>query len=206
MKLIHSIGPNPRMVRMFIAEKGMSIPMENIDLRGGENRQEAHLKRNPSGQSPSLELDNGSYLSEITAICEYLEEKQPNPPLIGSNAEERGEARMWTRRIDLNICEPMANGFRFGEGIKMFSSRMRCLPEASAGLKAIAQDNLGKLNGWIEGKQWICGGRFTMADVLLFCWLDFFKNINQPIDPAHANIQAWYNRVTARPSAAASAG
>lgn len=206
MKLINSIGPNPRMVRMFIAEKGLDIPMENIDLRGGENRQEAHLKRNPSGQSPSLELDNGDYLSEITVICEYLEEKSPNPPLIGTNAEERGEARMWTRRIDLNICEPMANGFRFGEGVKMFQSRMRVLPEASEGLKAIAQDNLAKLNGWIEGKQWICGDRFTMADVLLFCWLDFFKNINQPINPDHKNIQAWYDRVAARPSAAASAG
>jgi len=180
--------------------------MEAIDLRGGENRQDAHLKRNPAGQSPSLELDNGSYLSEITVICEYLEEKQPSPPLIGTNAEERGETRMWTRRIDLNICEPMANGFRFGEGIKMFSGRMRCLPEASDGLKAIAQDNLGKLNGWIEGKQWICGDRFTMADVLLFCWIDFFKGINQPLNPEHKNLVAWYDRVAARPSAAASAG
>lgn len=206
MKLINSIGPNPRMVRMFIAEKGMDIPMETIDLRGGENRQDAHLKRNPAGQSPSLELDNGSYLSEITVICEYLEEKQPSPPLIGTNAEERGETRMWTRRIDLNICEPMANGFRFGEGIKMFSGRMRCLPEASDGLKAIAQDNLGKLNGWIEGKQWICGDRFTMADVLLFCWIDFFKGINQPLNPEHKNLVAWYDRVAARPSAPASAG
>lgn len=206
MKLINSVGPNPRMVRMFIAEKGLDIPMETIDLRGGENRQDAHLKRNPAGQSPCLELDNGDHLSEITVICEYLEEKQPTPALIGSNAEERGEARMWTRRIDLNICEPMANGFRFGEGIKMFSSRMRCLPEASDGLKAIAQDNLGKLDGWIEGRQWICGDRFTIADVLLFSWLDFFKNINQPINPDHKNIQAWYDRVAARPSAAASAG
>lgn len=206
MKLINSVGPNPRMVRMFIAEKGLDIPMDTVDLRSGENRQDAHLKRNPAGQSPCLELDNGDYLSEITVICEYLEEKHPSPALIGSNAEERGEARMWTRRIDLNICEPMANGFRFGEGIKMFSSRMRCLPEASDGLKAIAQDNLGKLDGWIEGKQWICGDRFTMADVLLFSWLDFFKNINQPINPDHKNIQAWYDRVAARPSAAATAG
>ncbi|MCA8926702.1 MAG: glutathione S-transferase family protein [Alphaproteobacteria bacterium] len=206
MKLINSVGPNPRMVRMFMAEKGLDIPMQDIDLRGGENRQEAHLKRNPSGTSPSLELDNGDYLSEITVICEYLEEKQPSPPLIGTNAEERGEARMWTRRIDLNICEPMANGFRFGEGIKMFGSRMRCLPEASDGLKAIAQDNLAKLDGWIAGKQWICGDRFTVADILLFCWLDFFKNINQPINPDHKNIQAWYDRVAARPSAAATAG
>ncbi|HKK31311.1 MAG TPA: glutathione S-transferase family protein [Alphaproteobacteria bacterium] len=206
MKLITSVGPNPRMVRMFIAEKGMDIPAETIDLRGAENRQESHLKRNPAGQSPCLELDNGDYLSEITAICEYLEEKSPNPPLIGTNAEERAETRMWTRRIDLNICEPMANGFRFGEGLKMFQSRMRCLPEASEGLKAIAQDNLAKLNDWIDGRQWICGDRFTMADVLLFSWVDFFKNINQPLNPDHANLTGWYDRVAARPSVTATAG
>jgi glutathione S-transferase len=206
MKLINSIGPNPRMVRMFMAEKGIELPTHDIDLRGGENRQEEHLKRNPAGTSPALELDNGDYLSEITVICEYLDEKFPGGNLIGTNAEERGETRMWTRRIDLNICEPMANGFRYGEGIKMFESRMRVLPEASDGLKAIAQDNLGKLDGWIAGKQYICGDRFSMADILLFCWIDFFKNINQPIDPDHKNVQAWYDRVAARPSAAASAG
>ncbi len=206
MKLINSIGPNPRMVRMFMAEKGITLPTENIDLMKAENREEAHLKRNPAGTSPALELDNGDYLSEITAICEYLEDKNPSPALIGSNAEEKAETRMWTRRVDLNICEPMANGFRYSEGLKMFSPRFRCLPEAADGLKAIAQDNLEKLNGWIEGRNYLCGDRFTMADVLLFCWIDFFKNINQPINPDHSNVQAWYDRVAARPSAAATAG
>lgn len=206
MKLIHSIGPNPRMVRMFMAEKGIELPMEHIDLMAGENRQEAHLERNPTGGSPALELDNGDCLSEITAICEYLDEKFPGGDLIGTTAEQRAETRMWTRRVDLNICEPMANGFRFAEGLKMFQDRFRCLPEAADGLKAIAQDNLGKLDGWIEGKEYLCGDRFSMADVLLFSWIDFFKNIKQPIDPAHTNVQAWYDRVAARPSAAASAG
>jgi glutathione S-transferase len=88
MKLYDSVGPNPRIVRMFMAEKGIDIPKQTVDLRGGENRQEAHLKRNPMGQMPTLELDNGGYLAEITAICEYLEEKHPNPPMIGATAEE----------------------------------------------------------------------------------------------------------------------
>ena len=206
MKLINSVGPNPRMVRMFMAEKGIELPMEMVDLRAGENRQEAHLAKNPSGTTPVLVLDDGSHLAEITAICEYLDEKNPGGDLIGTSAEQRAETRMWTRRVDLNICEPMANGFRFGEGLKMFQSRFRCLPEASDGLKAIAQDNLGKLDGWIAGKQYLCGDRFSMADVLLFSWVDFFKNINQPIDPAHKNVQAWYDRVAARPSVAATAG
>src|SRR3982074_1386340 len=99
MKLYDSIGPNPRIVRMFMAEKGIEIPKQTVDLRGGENRQPEHLKRNPHGQMPALELDDGNYLSEITAICEYLADKNPKPPMIGGTAEERAECRMWTRRV-----------------------------------------------------------------------------------------------------------
>ena len=117
MKFYDSIGTNPRIVRMFMAEKGLAIPTQTVNLRSGENREPGHLKRNPHGQMPTLELDDGSYLSEVTAICEYLEEKQPAPAMIGATPEQRAECRMWTRRVDLNICEPMGNGFRFGEGI-----------------------------------------------------------------------------------------
>src|ERR1700751_2416716 len=120
MKLYDSIGPNPRIVRMFMAEKGITMDKQTVDLRGGENREAAHLKRNPHGQMPTLELDDGRYLSEITAVCEYLEEKHPSPPMIGATAEERAECRMWTRRLDLNIAEPVLNGFRFGGGPKFF--------------------------------------------------------------------------------------
>ena len=109
MKFYDSIGPNPRIVRMFMAEKGIEMPKQTVDLRGGENRAPEHLKRNPHGQMPALELDDGRFLSEITAICEYLEEKKPEPALIGHTAEQRAECRMWTRRVDLNICEPLAN-------------------------------------------------------------------------------------------------
>ena len=138
MKLYDSIGPNPHIVRMFMAEKNISMPKQTVDLRGGENRQPEHLKRNPHGQMPALELDDGNYLSEVTAICEYLEEKQPAPPLIGTTPEERAECRMWTRRVDLNICEPLAMGYRFGEALKFFQKRIPVAPEASPGLKMIA--------------------------------------------------------------------
>ena len=87
MKLYDSIGPNPRIVRMFMAEKAIEMPKQTVDLRAGENREEAHLRRNPHGQMPTLELDDGSYISEIVAICEYLEEKKPQPGMIGSTAE-----------------------------------------------------------------------------------------------------------------------
>jgi glutathione S-transferase len=115
VKLYDSIGPNPRIVRIFMAEKGIEMPKQTVDLRGGENRQAEHLKRNPHGQMPALELDDGSYLSEITAICEYLEEIKPTPAMIGSTPEERAECRMWTRRVDLNICDGRRQSPRLAE-------------------------------------------------------------------------------------------
>src|ERR1700760_3147285 len=135
MKLYDSIGPNPRIVRMFMAEKGIEMPRQTVDLRGGENREAAHLKRNPHGQMPTLQLDDGRYLSEITAICEYLEDKHPSPPMIGSTGEAGAEYRMSPRRIDPPIAEPLAAGYRYGEGQKFFAKRIVVVPEASPGLK-----------------------------------------------------------------------
>jgi glutathione S-transferase len=203
MKFYNSIGPNPRVVRMFMAEKGISIPSEDVDLMKGDNRREPYLKKNSAGQMPALELDNGHCVTEITAICEYLEDTNPNPPLIGGNPEEKAETRKWTRRVDLNICEPMANGFRFSQGLRLFKDRIVTVPEAADGLKRIAQDRLKWLDGEMGGKEWICGKRFTLADVLLFCFLDFGNQVGQPLNDANANVAAWFQRVKARPSAKA---
>ena len=203
MKLYNSIGPNPKVVRMFMAEKGIELPKVEVDLMAGENRQGPYLAKNPSGQSPALELDDGSVLAEITAICEYLDEKYPGGSLIGTTPEERAETRMWVRRVDLGICEPMANGFRYSQGLKMFQNRMRCIPQAADDLKALAQDKLQWLDGLMAGKDYICGKRFSLADILLFVFVDFFAGIKQPINPELRNIVAWHARVKARPSAAA---
>ncbi len=204
MKFYDSVGPNPRVVRMFAAERGATLgEVIKVDLRGGENRQPAHLARNPFGQMPTLELDGGAFLAEITAICEYLDEVASGASLIGATAAERGECRMWMRRVDLNVVEPMANGFRFSAGLKLFENRIRCLPEAAEGLKAVAQDNLKKIDGLLAGHDFLCGNRLTLADVLLFCFLDFGAQVGQPIDPALTNIVAHHARMKARPSASA---
>jgi glutathione S-transferase len=179
------------------------LPKVTVDLRTGENRQPAHLKRNPSGQLPTLETDDGRYISEVTAICDYLEEKFPQKPLMGTTPEERGLTRMWTRKVDLMICEPMANGFRFGEGLQLFKERIPTEPEAAPGLKRIAAANLKWLDKQLEGKTWIAGERFTLADILLFSMMSFFTTVGQPLDPENKNVAAWYERVKARPSAAA---
>ena len=204
MKLYNSVGPNPRMVRMFMAEKGFEVPKVDVDLRGGENRREPYLSVNPSGQLPALELDDGTVLAEITAICEYVDEKKKDTPsLIGDTPEERARTRMWTRRIDLNICEPGANGFRFAEGLKLFQNRIRCIPEAADGLKATARDKLAWLDKLMGAKPFVGGDKLTMADILLFAFLDFSKGVGQPLDPANKSLTAWFERMKARPSAAA---
>ena len=111
---------------------------------------------------------------------------------------------MWTRRVDLNICEPMANGFRFGEGLTLFKKRMRCMPEASPGLKMIAANRLW-LDGQIaDGRDLSLGNRFTLADILLFSLLDFGAQVGQPLDAANTNIVASMARIAERPSATAS--
>ncbi len=203
MLLYNSIGPNPRVVRMFMAERGIDIPKVEIDLRGGENRREPYLSKNPAGQSPALELDDGTILAEITAICEYLDETTPGPSLIGATPKERAETRMWTRRIDINIVEPMANGFRYSDGLKMFQNRVHCIPQAADDLKQIAQEKLTWLDGLIAGRTYVCGDRLTLADILLFCFVDFFDAIRQPINQANQTIVAWHARMKGRPSAAA---
>jgi glutathione S-transferase len=203
VKFYNSIGPNPHVVRIFMAERGIDLPKMDVDLRGGENRREPYLSKNPTGQMPALELDDGAVLSEITAICEYLDETTPGLSLIGSNARERAETRMWTRRIDLNIVEPMVNGFRFAEGMKIFQNRIHTIPQAAADLKQVAQEQLAWLDKLMTGKTWVCGSRFTLADIFLFAFLDFGAAVGQKFSPELKNIDAWFARMKARPSAAA---
>jgi len=205
MKLHSNIGPNPRVVRMFAGEKGIDLPVVEVDLMAGENRQAAYKEKNPDGRVPCLDLDDGTFLSEIIPICEYLEEKHPSPPLVGASAEERAQTRMWVRRIDLNIVEPLANGFRYAEGKALFEGRLHLIPQAADDLKAIAQENLAWLDGLMSGHEWIVGSRFTLADVFLFAFLDFGAQVGQTVDPKCAWLVDWQARVGARPSAAASA-
>jgi len=203
MKFYNSMGPNPHVVRMFAAERGIKLDTEEVDLMGGENRQEPYLAKNPAGQLPCLQLDNGAYISEVTAICEYLDESDPGTSLIGSTPEERAETRMWTRRVDLNICEPLSNGFRFGEGLGLFKDRITTLPDAAEGLKGIAQEKITWLDGLIAGRDFICGDRVSLADILLYCFLAFGKSVGQPLAEGNKNILAWFERMSARESAAA---
>jgi glutathione S-transferase len=195
---------NPRIIRMFLAEKGASLDTVEIDLLAGENRQAPYTDKNPAGQTPMLELDDGSCLAETGAICEYLEEKSPSRPLIGTTPEERAETRMWWRRVEINICVPAVHAFYYAEGYDLFKDRVHCIPEAADGLKVKTQKALAWLDALLEDKQFLCGDRFTVADICLFTYLDLLRNAAQPINPEHKNVTAWFERVSARPSAEAS--
>jgi glutathione S-transferase len=203
MQLYNSIGPNPRVVRMFAAEHGVVLPLVPVDLRAGENRQPAYLIKNPTGQLPCLELDDGTMLSEITAICEYLDEISPGASLIGTNPQERATTRMWVRRIDLNIVEPMIQGFRFAEGLKLFQDRVHCIPHAAGDLKAIARENLAWFDRQMAAHDFVSGSRLTLADIMLFCFLDFGARVGQAFDSSLLWVPPWFARMEARRSAGA---
>jgi len=201
LKLFNSIGPNPKMVRMYMSERGLDIPKVEVDLMAAENRQADYAKRNPRGQLPCLELDDGTYLAEITAICEYLDDLNGSSDLVGTTPEARARTRMWTRRADLYVCEPLANGFRFAEGLPLFEKRLLCRPEAADGLKAMAANGVQWFNDNMAESDWLTGDNFTIADCLLFAFLEFGASVGQPIPESCPKVQAWYDRVAARPSA-----
>jgi glutathione S-transferase len=205
VKLYDSLGPNPRLVRMVLAEKGIEIPSEQIDIMKGENRRDDFLKINPCGQMPALILDDGTALAETVVICEYLEEIQPDPPLIGASAEERAVMRMWTRRIEQQINAPLVDGFRSGEGIAMFKDRMHVIPHAADDFKACAREGYQWLEKQMsDGRTWIAGERFGLADIVLYCFTDFAGGVGQPLDPKLETVNAWFGRVARRESAEAS--
>jgi glutathione S-transferase len=206
MKLYTSVGPNPRVVNMFMLERGIEIEKVEIDIMAGDNLNDEYKKLNPSAQSPCLVLDSGMALAESTVICSYLDETADGDSLVGTTPEERAETRMWSRRIDGKILEPLTLAFRSAEGLPMFENRCRVIPHAADDLKAIVQESWAWLDGLMSGKQYVCGERFTLADVQLYAFADFGNLIGQGIPAELENMQAWFARVGERPSAAATAG
>lgn len=200
IRLFDSFGSIPRMVRFFLLEKAIDLPRYEVDLLLGENRDPEFLKLNPSGQTPALELSDGAIISEGTVICEFLEEHFPDRPLIGATAKERAVTRMWWRKVELNICQPMILGFYWGEGLETYRTRMRCIPEAADGMKERARDGMRWINGLLRG-EWVAGPSFTIADIHLFAFLDDMPDKGQPIPDDCAALKSWVERMGARPAA-----
>lgn len=201
MLLFDAVSPAPRCLRMFILEKELTICAKTIDVFAGVNREEDYLDINPAGQTPAMQLQNGDVIAEAVAIAEYLEEQNPYPSLIGKNENERAETRMWWRRVELNITEFIHNAYHYSEGLERFKDRIPAVPEAAEGLKMVAQDRLAWLDKMMWKGPYLCGTRFTTADIWLYVWLDFAQENGQPFDKSLPHIGPWFEKVAARPSA-----
>ncbi|MEQ9314946.1 MAG: glutathione S-transferase family protein [Henriciella sp.] len=200
MKLYNSVGPNPQVVRTFMFERGITVDIVPVDLMAGENRKADYLKVNPAGQLPALVLADGTLITEITAICEYLDEISPGDSLIGNTPEERAVTRRWMRWTDFEVIDPMTRAFRYAEGLQLFQSRLPCFPDAAPGLKECVKEALRWLNGQMDGKTWLAGERFTLADILLFSFVAFGGQVGQPLDRSLTNLAAWHDRMEKRES------
>ena len=202
MKIYDSkTAPNPRRVRMFVAEKGIQIPYEEVDLVKAINRGEEFRKKNPSGTVPVLELDDGTCISETVAICRYLEELHPNPPLMGIDAKDRAIVEMWQRRMELELLLPIADAFR--QRHDFFKGKIRQLPEYAEVQKQNAEDRLARLNNELANRKFIAGDRYTIADITALCAIDFGRVSKIAIQPDQANLARWHAEVSARASAKA---
>lgn len=206
MKLYDGMGPNPKAVRIALAEKRMVPQIVTIDIVKNESRSPEYLAKNPSGTVPALETETGLVVSEVTAIAEYLDELQPEPSLIGRSAEERAETRMWARRLDHEVLMPLGVGFQAGNARKFFEGR-KPLPseQAAADMLDIGLERLRWLEGLMAGREFICGPRFSWADIPLYAYLTFFGKVGRQEDryPHGGWLDEWRARMAARPSAEA---
>ena len=202
MKLYDFVrAPNPRRVRIFLAEKGISVPTVQLDLFQGEQRSPEALRRNPYGGTPVLELDDGTCIAESVAICRYFEETQPEPPLMGVGPVDRALVEMWNRRMELELFRHI--GTYFQHTSEIFKNRMRQLPEMAEAARETAAARMKLLDGLIAGRKFIGGERYTIADITALCAVDLGKFGGLEVDPTLSNIVGWYDRVSARPSARA---
>ncbi len=202
MKIYDSqTAPNPRRVRIFLAEKGVAIPYEQVDIVKADNRSAEFRRKNPLGTLPVLELDDGSYIAESVAICRYFEETQPQPPLMGTDARDRALVEMWQRRMELEVFVPITQVFRNLH--PFFAGRIPQVAEWGEVNRKAAEARMAWLDTILAEREFIAGDRYTIADITALCGIDFGRVSKIRIDPAHTHLARWHAAVSARPSAKA---
>ena len=203
MKLIDGgRAPNPRRVRIFLAEKNIQVPVEPLDIGALEHKSVEFRLLNPMQRVPILVLDDGTVVAESVAICRYFEELQPEPPLMGTVPLEKALIEMWNRRMELNFLAAVAAAFRH---LHPAMKEME-VPQVAAWGEANKQkvmDILHWLDGELADRQFIAGDNFSIADITAMVAADFMKPAKLSIPDDHASLLRWYGEVRARPSAAA---
>ena len=202
------MAPNPRRVRVFLAEKGVDIPKTEVSIIEGENLKPEYLAVNPRGLLPTLELDDGSRIDETIAICRYIEETQPEPNLMGRDALEKAQIESWQRHMEFDGLNPTGEMFR--NSFDPFKNRglpglenVQAIPELAARGKAGVERFYERLEQRLSQSAYVAGERYTVADITALCVVDFASFAKMGIPEANTNTKRWHEDVSSRPSAKA---
>jgi glutathione S-transferase len=201
--ILHDLaaGMSPRRVRIFLAEKGISIERREVDAAGGANATPDFLRLNPLGKLPVLELDDGTAIAESLAICRYLEALNPDPPLMGRTPREVADIEMWTLRMDHELSQMIA--LSFVHSSDFYRGRIEQIPEVASWARGRALQTMAWLDGELAERSHIAGDGYTLADIVAQCAFVLGKAVGLRIAPDMTNLSRWFTEVTARPTARA---
>ncbi|HEY5337907.1 MAG TPA: glutathione S-transferase family protein [Rhizomicrobium sp.] len=196
-------APNPRKVRIYLAEKGIDVLQERVAMMKREHKAEDFLKKNSLGQLPVLELDDGTFLSESVAIGRYFEALHPTPPLFGTGAREQAFVEMWLRRAEFRLWSPMGQVW-INDDPRTAIVNPTQFPEYGKKNRKVVAHAMTWLDGEMsDGRPWLAGDTYSMADIILLCGIDFAKFVNMDMPEGAKHLRAWHARASARPSAGA---
>ena len=195
-------APNPRRVRVFLAEKGITVPLEPVDLGKMAHKTPAYAAINPVQRVPALELDDGTVISESIAICRYFEAQKPEPPLFGVGPKEAAIVEMWERRVEFHLLAPISHIFRNAHPA-MAAMEVPQVPAWAEANKPRVMEFLGLLDAALKNRRYIAGDRYSVADITAMISVDFMKPAKLAVPDGLANIKRWHAEVSARPSAQA---
>ena len=203
MKLFDGgLAPNPRRVRIYLAEKGIEVSLVPIDMTALEHKSDQVSSRNPLQRLPVLELDDGTIISETIAICRYFEELHPEPPLMGTDALDKAIVEMWQRRMELHLLMPVAQAFRHLHPA-MKEWEVPQVAEWGEANKPRAIETLNWIDSELANREFIAGERYTVADITAMISIDFMKPARIKVPENCENLLRWYKAVSSRPSARA---
>lgn len=194
-------APNPRRVRIFLAEKQIPMDYEQVDLAAGENLSDKMRKRNPMAKVPVLELDDGTCISESVAICRYFELLHPEPPLMGTSVLEQAQVEMWQRQVEFGLFMQVGLCFQHTSGY--FKDRMTPVPEFGEEAGKNAGTFMSVLDRRLADSEFIAGNSFSIADITALCAIDFARVVKIRINDEQPHLKRWHQAVSSRPSASA---
>jgi glutathione S-transferase len=192
-------APNPRRVRIFLAEKGIDLPETRVNMMKREHKSPEFRAKNSMGQLPALELDDGTCISETVAICRYFEETNPEPPMFGKTAVEKALIDQWVRRVEFAVMMPVGNFWRHAHPLTAaLLTQHKDFGESNKETYRGAQKYVDRE---LAGREFLVGDSYSIADICLLSTVDFAEWIGLPVEDEFENLKAWRARVCARPSA-----